>query len=567
MQTYRCETSGNDFGVTAAEALLRRELAFHIAGQIFPLPPPRLCPVERQRRRLAFRNERALFRTTSALSGNAIVSSYSPDKRFKVVSRDEWLSLDNTQFGRDFDFSRPMFEQFAELSSATYKANVIHDGEMLNSDYCHFAGWSKNCYLTFDSGKNQECSYGALFIYCKDCYDCFYAIECELCYECVKVHNCYALLYSQYCENCSFSAFLNDCIGCKNCLCSTNLRNKEYFVFNEFVGKQEFERMRSYYFCGSHERLSELAERYRQFLLTQPQRALRTVNCEQSTGDLLSTCVDVHESFNCSNSRNAFHCHDCVDLENSIDVSMFGEGMQHCYELSGCGGARGKTGVSNCYFSTYVFYGGYNVLYSTNCHQNCSDLFACTDLQRKTYCILNKQYSQAEYEQLVPLIIQHMQNTGEWGEFFPMCLSPYGYNESVAAEFLPLEKAQALALGANWSDYQPPTPTVSNVVGPELLPQSVAQFDQFDLRVGIECPTTGKVFRLTKQEIAFYASQGLPLPRLHFEERQRQRSKRMRPRTLRPATCCLSGAQILTTVDLVWDSVICSEQAYLDVVL
>jgi len=30
------------------------------------------------------------------------------------------------------------------------------------------------------------------------------------------------------------------------------------------------------------------------------------------------------------------------------------------------------------------------------------------------YCILNKQYSKEEYEELVPKIIEHMQKTGEW---------------------------------------------------------------------------------------------------------------------------------------------------------
>jgi hypothetical protein len=32
----------------------------------------------------------------------------------------------------------------------------------------------------------------------------------------------------------------------------------------------------------------------------------------------------------------------------------------------------------------------------------------------KQYCILNKQYTKEEYEELVPKIIEHMKKTGEW---------------------------------------------------------------------------------------------------------------------------------------------------------
>ncbi len=69
-----------------------------------------------------------------------------------------------------------------------------------------------------------------------------------------------------------------------------------------------------------------------------------------------------------------------------------------------------------------------------------SNCFLCVNLENKKYCILNKQYSKEEYEVLVPQIIEHMQKTGEWGEFFPVCLSPFGYNETVAQEHFKLDR-------------------------------------------------------------------------------------------------------------------------------
>ena len=83
------------------------------------------------------------------------------------------------------------------------------------------------------------------------------------------------------------------------------------------------------------------------------------------------------------------------------------------------------------------------VLYSDSCSSS-NHLFGCIGLRNKSYCILNKQYTKEEYEVLVPRIIEHMMKTGEWGEFFPATLSPFGYNETVAMEYFPLSREAVL---------------------------------------------------------------------------------------------------------------------------
>ena len=92
-------------------------------------------------------------------------------------------------------------------------------------------------------------------------------------------------------------------------------------------------------------------------------------------------------------------------------------------------------------------------MYIDNCY-NSEHLFGCVGLRNKKYCILNKQYTQEEYEKIVPQIITHMQTTtakdgagSERGEFFDPQLSPFGYNETVANEYYPLSKEQAIARG------------------------------------------------------------------------------------------------------------------------
>ena len=52
-------------------------------------------------------------------------------------------------------------------------------------------------------------------------------------------------------------------------------------------------------------------------------------------------------------------------------------------------------------FSLTIIFSNYDIYYSFNCN-NCSNLFGCVDLKHKQYCILNKQYTKEEYEELCP---------------------------------------------------------------------------------------------------------------------------------------------------------------------
>ena len=77
--------------------------------------------------------------------------------------------------------------------------------------------------------------------------------------------------------------------------------------------------------------------------------------------------------------------------------------------------------------------------------QGCKHCFGCVGLTRKEYCVFNKQYTKEAYEEIVPKIIDHMIQTGERGEFFPIELSPFAYNETEAQTYYPLTQTEAQA--------------------------------------------------------------------------------------------------------------------------
>lgn len=89
------------------------------------------------------------------------------------------------------------------------------------------------------------------------------------------------------------------------------------------------------------------------------------------------------------------------------------------------------------------------LIYCDHCF-GCKNCFGCIGLRKKEFCIFNKQYDKKTYFQQVARILDFMQETGEWGEFFPIKTSPFAYNETVAHECFPLQKSEAESHGYRW---------------------------------------------------------------------------------------------------------------------
>lgn len=59
-----CTVSGQSFAIYQSDLDFYNKISPTFAGQKFQIPTPTLCPEERLRRRLLFKNERKLFRST-----------------------------------------------------------------------------------------------------------------------------------------------------------------------------------------------------------------------------------------------------------------------------------------------------------------------------------------------------------------------------------------------------------------------------------------------------------------------------------------------------------------------
>ncbi len=408
-----------------------------------------------------------------------------------------------------------------------------------NSEYTHLESDTKNCYMNFGGHFNENCHYNLHAIRCQDCIDNYWMNQCSHCYECFKCARCMNVFHSQWCFDCNDSWLCYDCKSCANCFGCTGLRHKEYHIFNEPCSKEEY-RKRVAGFLADPRSFAEAKKRYEALRLKMPHRALVRDNCENSLGDFLENCKNCFQCFELENAEDCRYCEVGLELKDCQDVTRIGFDCELCYE------SMAGTFLNRVLFSNFSFDHHSDSLYIDNCFstKNC---FGCTNLHHRQYCILNKQYIKAEYEKLVPKIIEHMGKTGEWGEFFPVSLSAFGYNETVAQEYFPLSRDQALQKGFHWHQDRPSPLQVEKTIPAGQLPYDIKDIPDDILNWAILCEVTGKPFKLIPQELQFYRQHQLPVPRRHPDVRHAQRINLRNPRRLFARICAKCSAPIQTT--------------------
>ena len=284
-----CAITGKEFEITDDDLKFYEKMG---------VPLPTLCPEERRRRRMVQENARHLYHRTCDATGKKIISLHSSDKKYPVYEKEYWWSdaWDARDYGQDFDFSRPFFEQWQELHEKVPKMSLLVDGNE-NSEYVNQSGWDKNCYLCFCTDHSENC------LYCQDAYhshdvcDSLLAYSSELCYEIIASRGCYQCFFLQNCENCSDSWFLKNCIGCSYCFGCINLRNKRYYFNNEKCTKDEYLQKIQSLFLEKESFLSHIKNGFFHFAQQHPHKHMEGVGNEKVTGNIVSYSKNARECF------------------------------------------------------------------------------------------------------------------------------------------------------------------------------------------------------------------------------------------------------------------------------
>jgi hypothetical protein len=186
-ETKKCQNCQSDFLIDEADFDFYKKLS---------VPAPTWCPECRLIRRLTWRNERFLFKRKDA-KGNDIFSGFPPSVPATIYHNDDWWSdsWDVMSYGKDYDLSRPFFDQFKELLyTVPWLAKSVIN--MVNSEYCEQAGGLKNCYLYFNGNDSENCAYIVSGYNLKDSFDLYEARHTELSYDSYMADEGYRIFYS-----------------------------------------------------------------------------------------------------------------------------------------------------------------------------------------------------------------------------------------------------------------------------------------------------------------------------------------------------------------------------------
>ncbi|TSA44467.1 hypothetical protein D4R51_03765 [bacterium] len=463
---------------------------------------------------------------------------YHPKSPYKVFCSPCWWSdkWDSKSYARNLDLSKPFFEQFKKLQLAVPRIGLLNKNSV-NSEYTNHSGGNKNLFLSTD---------------CFNCESSFYLSNCwngtknscdvnmvfeggEFFYECVSCDRSYKCQFCLLVHDSIECSYCFDCVNCQDCFLCSNQRNKKYCFLNEQLTKEEYVKRLQGYKFGSFKEREELYKKWLELVHSRSiQKYAQILQSENVSGDTIKNSRNIFRSYDIFFSDNVRYSV-IVMGDDSMDVYSAGlNKMNLIYEV------HALTNGSNISFS-HLCYDNSFIEYCDSCHDS-HNLFGCVGLRKAEYFIFNKQYTPEEYAVLKEKIIAHMKETGEYGEFFPPALSPFGYNETQGQFYMPMDRANAMARGFNWQDEIPITKGKETVF-PEQIPDDIKDVSEKIINEALRCTSCGRNYNIVAEELVFYKKFNIPIPRLCTSCRYVRRINLRPPRKLWHRKCqCVGGA-------------------------
>ncbi|EKD33417.1 MAG: hypothetical protein ACD_76C00034G0003 [uncultured bacterium] len=483
----------------------------------FNVPASRLAPLTRWWCQTGFFLGYQWWWNKHAKTGKPILTFVHPATGIRVLPDKEWFEEDFVSAGRAVDFKLSFFKQMRELQLAVPMLSDRNAQEPINSISKFSMGDVNSYFVMFTKSRNTLFSGWSFDVEnCSELFNTSFVTNSFNIADSHHIHNCRFVRLSSNCLN---SMFLFDCRNCEFCFGATNKRNKKYLWLNEQLSKDEWERRYSKIDMRSRLRLDEMVLQFRQLV----QDAIWPENFNEkaidSIGEYLTNVTRVSWGYSC--------------LDGVHDVKNVNYGKGDSYDSADC---SGLVDSNNCYYSVNSVRSS-QIKYSYSCQDsqkleycmqcmNCEDCFGCIGLNRKKFCLLNKQYSEQDYWKLVDEIKCVMLSVGDYGEFLPLSMST-GYFPEAGARFVGAPKTIGVEkLGALDFD-----PNSEGAIGMELsqakdiiqvseVPDNINDIDSNEwVGKAVFDPDFKRRFSYLRPEIEFHKKMGIALSRKHFISR------------------------------------------------
>ncbi len=553
-----CKSCKEDFEIE------EKDLVYY---QKIDVPLPNHCPKCRLMHRLMCCNAWSLFYRNCDKCGKRTLSMYKPEDKITVYCQPCWWSdkWDGTEFAMDYDPKRSFFEQLRELSEKTpYSCLETEYLTLKNCDFSNALAFSKNCILASWADYCENVCYSSLLNGVKDTADSLRIQDSELCYESIGINKSYRIFYSEECDSCTDVWFSRNCYSSLNCVGCVNQRGSSYKIFNVQYSKEDYFAKLKELKLETRAGIEEMKVKSEAFFKQHPYR-----NYSGNTFNVNVTGEYVYQSKNSQNMyicNNAENCKDCqfitvAKASDCMDYSGWGNNAELIYNSISIG-----NNVSNVKFSVYCFPDVLNTEYSMWCIASKNN-FGCVNLKRKSYCILNKQYSKEEFEILRKKIIEDMKintytdekgRTFGYGDFFVTAFSKFEYNNSNVSKFFPKTKSEVEEMGFSW--YEEPPQKIESTL--KVIPESIAETPDSITDEVLECKSCQKKYKIALLELSLLKKMNLPIPIECIKCRENKRFRKINMPIFYDRFCDKCGIPIKTSFNETSDKVIYCEKCY-----
>lgn len=499
----------------------------------FDVPPDDMAPLTRMRQQTAFFVGYEWWYNTDDKTGKQIISFIHPSSKIKVMTDKEWFAEDFSSTSIEYDSGKPFFEQLDGLYKSIPVNSLRNLIEPTNSIASASFGDVGSYFVLASETKNSLYSSDSV---CED--------SCEI-FASGDVHNSYSIGMSKRIHNCQFvrdsyeclnSSFLFHCGNCEYCFGATNKKNKKYLWWDEQLSKEEWEKRFAEVDFSCRSKLDEYKQQYHDLVANAvwPENFNnRVTNC---TGEYLFDSVNMSNCYlGVGNSQDQYWT--AYSYLNSRDCA-FTTVFSNCNDMYRTWLA---TKSANCKFCLAVTQCD-GLEYSINCY-NCTNCFGCVGLQRKQFCIFNKQYAEDDYWKKLDEIKCTMLEKGEYGKFYPLFMSHCYVLTSGSVLVYLSEKKDLEKLGATFFE-----PESNGAVGKELedtskmrqakdVPDCIDDFTDDWLNIPIYDEAVKRRFAYIKPEIEFYKRMKIAPPNNHFTERVKDLFRQSNSGVFEETTC------------------------------
>ncbi len=257
-----------------------------------------------------------------------------------------------------------------------------------NCEFSNHVYYSKNLLNSFDCTNCNDSTYLYDSYMSANCIDCDYAVESELCYESTDPFKCFNNAYLQDCARMRDSYYSYACANCHDVFGCVKLENKSFCIFNRQLTEEEYrEKVKKFKELPPEKNLEMLDELKKRFPWTQT----NAIGNENTTyGNFMWYNKNCYLVFDGAHNENSNYLYDSHYNKNCCDLTYSGQNNELCYE------SVDNDTLFNCDFMVYSDHSR-DSAYCFN-GTGLSNCLGCVGLERKQYCILNRQFTKEEYE-------------------------------------------------------------------------------------------------------------------------------------------------------------------------